>query len=234
MLYIVAYLSSEDVRQALHVSPTASKQFAVCNDELNSHWSLTDVFADTTGLYSKIFNHPNKPKDFRMLVFSGDADGVCATIGTQHWIYSINGSKIVELFQPWMYEDSAQGQQVGGYLTTFSGRLSFATVHFAGHEVPAYQPQKALVLLQRYLNGSLFAPTEDSTNSGSDTSGSSEGAVSPSSNSLVPIVIGTLLVISVIIGWILCLLPKSVYSRDEQQVEIQFNRLETNPTSDTE
>jgi hypothetical protein len=44
----------------------------------------------------------------------------------------------------------------GGYLTKFKDGLSFMTVRYAGHEVPAYQPQKALELLRRYLDGSLF------------------------------------------------------------------------------
>jgi hypothetical protein len=70
------YLSRKDVREALHISPTAASEFSVCNDELNNHWIFTDILADTTGLYSKIFNHPNKPSGFKMLVISGDVDGV--------------------------------------------------------------------------------------------------------------------------------------------------------------
>lgn len=30
------------------------------------------------------------------------------------------------------------------------------TVHFAGHEVPAYQPARALKLLKKYLDGSWW------------------------------------------------------------------------------
>ncbi|CAN0385717.1 unnamed protein product, partial [Ectocarpus sp. 13 AM-2016] len=45
--------------------------------------------------------------------------------------------------------------QVAGYHTRFQGaKLSFVTVHYAGHEVPAYQPARALTLLRRYLDGS--------------------------------------------------------------------------------
>lgn len=46
-----------------------------------------------------------------------------------------------------------------GFLTRFNDSLSFATVHYAGHEVPAYQPANALHLLQEYLNGNIFNVT---------------------------------------------------------------------------
>lgn len=81
---------------------------------------------------------------------------VCATVGTQNWVYGIAGTEVTSLFKPWYYEDSLYGHQVAGFLTQFTGGVSFATVRFAGHEVPAYQPERALELFGRYLNGSLF------------------------------------------------------------------------------
>ncbi|CAN0062385.1 unnamed protein product, partial [Hapterophycus canaliculatus] len=46
-------------------------------------------------------------------------------------------------------------QKVAGYQTRFQGvKLAFVTVHTAGHEVPAYQPARALKLLGKYLDGS--------------------------------------------------------------------------------
>lgn len=149
---------------------------------------------------------------------------VCATIGTQNWIYNINGSKVIDLYQPWTYSDSLFGTQVGGYLTTFTGTLSFATVHFAGHEVPAYQPERAFVIFDQFLNGTIFSK-KDGTETTS--SGSNDSSSNSNSSSIIPIVIGTLLVISVVIGWILCLLPKSIYSSkttETEEVEIKFSR----------
>lgn len=48
----------------------------MCSDIVNGEWSFSDFLSDTTNLYSVIYNHPNKPKNFKMLVFSGDSDGV--------------------------------------------------------------------------------------------------------------------------------------------------------------
>jgi len=34
-----------------------------------------------------------------------------------------------------------------------AGRFAFATVKRAGHEVPMYQPERALAMLQRFVAG---------------------------------------------------------------------------------
>jgi hypothetical protein len=171
-------MNQPDVMSALHVSPDwRAGNWMPCNDSLNENWAATDYLGDTTKLYSAIYNHPQKPKGFKMLIFSGDSDGVsnwftalcmtcfspnsntfqvCATIGTQNWVYNIRNAVVKSLFKPWTYQDSNYGLQQGGYLTQFSDNLAFMTVHFAGHEVPAYQPEKALELFRRYLDGSLF------------------------------------------------------------------------------
>lgn len=52
--------------------------------------------------------------------------------------------------------------QVAGYQTSFEDvKLSFVTVHSAGHEVPAYQPARAFKLLEKYLDGSWWGGDED-------------------------------------------------------------------------
>ena len=43
--------------------------------------------------------------------------------------------------------------QVGGYTEVYKGDLTFATVRGAGHQVPSYQPARALVLIQSFLDG---------------------------------------------------------------------------------
>ena len=50
-------------------------------------------------------------------------------------------------------------RQQGGFLTKFDGSFSFATVHSAGHEVPAFQPVAALSIFAGFLDGSIFSPS---------------------------------------------------------------------------
>ena len=82
----IDYLNNPLVQAALHVNPI---EWVSCNDPINLRWSELDTASSTIPLYSKIYNHPNKPKCFKMLIFSGDADGVCSTHSTQHWVYDI-------------------------------------------------------------------------------------------------------------------------------------------------
>lgn len=79
---VLEYLSNPEVEEALHVGASSLRGklgysgWSQCHDEINERWSFADFLADTTYLYSRIYNHPLKPKSFKMLVFSGDNDGV--------------------------------------------------------------------------------------------------------------------------------------------------------------
>ncbi|KAM3358332.1 hypothetical protein P3S68_021263 [Capsicum galapagoense] len=55
--------------------------------------------------------------------------------------------------QPWRYW--LYGGEVGGYVETYIGGLTFATVRGAGHEVPSYQPARALSLISHFLSDTL-------------------------------------------------------------------------------
>ena len=232
----VAYLNSAAVQHALHIIPDLTSPtvtWSSCSDPVFINWNLMDVYSDTTELYSKIYSkvttqraNGERSKDFRMLVFSGDTDGICATVGTQHWIYSVTATKdsssatsstssssssflpfstssfssssssisttpssssalssssslseavslesIPSLWQPWVivtndtdtdinsFTGNVKKRQQGGFLTKFDGSFSFATVHSAGHEVPAFQPVAALSIFAGFLDGSIFSPS---------------------------------------------------------------------------
>ncbi|KAF9592787.1 hypothetical protein IFM89_017357 [Coptis chinensis] len=43
--------------------------------------------------------------------------------------------------------------EVGGYTIVYKGDLTFATVRGAGHQVPSYQPTRALTLIKYFLDG---------------------------------------------------------------------------------
>lgn len=43
--------------------------------------------------------------------------------------------------------------QVGGYAEVYKGGLTLATVREAGHQVPSYQPARALTLIKYFLDG---------------------------------------------------------------------------------
>lgn len=137
------YLNRPEVKKAIHAK--ASITWASCSNTVK--YSEVDVNAPMMPYYNKIID---SGADIKILVYSGDDDSVCATIGTQAWIYDL-GYKVTSSWTQWFLNE-----QPAGAITRFEKNLSFVTVHDAGHEVPTYQPERALAMFKQYLSGDLF------------------------------------------------------------------------------
>ena len=68
------------------------------------------------------------------------------SLGTSLWMPKLN-LPVVKKWRPWK---DARGQ-VGGYFTQYAKNFAFSTVRNAGHEVPFYQPQRALQMFSEFL-----------------------------------------------------------------------------------
>jgi carboxypeptidase C (cathepsin A) len=145
------YLNKIEVKDSLHVK--VDTEWEECSR--TTKYNLADKMIPMEHYYKTILNSKTHP-DLKVLVYSGDDDGVCGTIGTQKWIYDL-GFSVSTLWDTWINNDG----QVAGYLTKFNtpfskdSRFSFLTVHFAGHEVPTYKPKEALELFQMYLDNKI-------------------------------------------------------------------------------
>lgn len=148
--YASDYLNNPDVKSAIHVHNDIV--WEECSR--TTKYNLADKMLPMEHYYKTILNSKSHP-DLRVLVYSGDDDGVCGTIGTQRWIYDL-GFTVNSLWKTW-YVDG----QTAGYITKFNtpysrdSRFYFMTVHFAGHEVPTYKPKEALELFEMYLNNKI-------------------------------------------------------------------------------
>ncbi len=146
--YMTTYLNRADVKAALHVN--SNIKWADCSRSI--HYAHMEVHEDITPYYKYLLN-PSANYDLDILVYSGDDDSVCATIGTQSWIYDLGFAP--QKGKDWTSWKTPDGE-FAGYMTKFKGaRLAFATVHDAGHEVPTYKPQAAFELFSNFLSGSL-------------------------------------------------------------------------------
>lgn len=147
--YAATYLNNPDVKAAIHVR--ADIVWEECSR--TTKYKLADKMIPMQHYYNKILNSKTHP-DLRVLVYSGDDDGVCGTIGTQRWIYDI-GFPVDSLWKTWYNSEG----QTAGYVTKFrtpnGNRFYFMTVHFAGHEVPTYKPKEALQLFDMYINNKI-------------------------------------------------------------------------------
>lgn len=140
------YLNDPAVKKAIHVPDDI--EWVECSH--TTKYQMADKMLPMEKYYRTLLNSKTHP-DLRILVYSGDDDSVCGTIGTQKWIYDL-GFPVDNLWTTWMVDG-----QTAGYSTTFKtpfgkdSRFAFMTVHGAGHEVPTYKPKEALDLFQRYL-----------------------------------------------------------------------------------
>ena len=149
--YASTYLNRADVKAAIHVR--ANIAWEECSR--TTKYQMADKMLPMEKYYPQILNSKTHPT-LRILVYSGDDDSVCGTVGTQRWIYDL-GFKVSSLWDTWFVDG-----QTAGYITKFrtdgireASRFAFMTVHGAGHEVPTYKPKEAFELFRMYLDNAI-------------------------------------------------------------------------------
>nr|CAB3457277.1 unnamed protein product [Digitaria exilis] len=80
---------------------------------------------------------------------TGDFDAVCPLTATRYSIMDLELS-VMEPWRPW-----TASKEVGGYVQRYTGGLVLISVRGAGHQVPYFQPERALVLVSSFLKGAL-------------------------------------------------------------------------------
>ena len=86
---IITYLGQDNIREQLHITANSST-WDVCSDWVGHNY--TKYIDGTIGLY------PVFKGRYNMLKYSGDADGVVPTYGTQQWIRNSLNWTVTE---PW-------------------------------------------------------------------------------------------------------------------------------------
>lgn len=84
---------------------------------------------------------------------SGDTDGRVPVTSTKYSLEKMN-LPIKTAWHAWFLSG-----QVGGYTQVYEGDITFATVREAGHQVPSYQPARALSLIKHFLDGTPLPDT---------------------------------------------------------------------------
>ncbi|KAJ4962027.1 hypothetical protein NE237_021937 [Protea cynaroides] len=137
--YTETYFNRLEVQWALHANVTKlSYPYTACSNVI-SKWndspeSVLPIIKKLTGA------------GLRIWIYSGDTDGRIPVTSTK---YSINemGLPIKEAWRAWFDQ-----HQVAGWVVTYEGGLTFATVKGAGHQVPVLRPNQALSLVSHFLS----------------------------------------------------------------------------------
>ncbi|CAI9104370.1 OLC1v1003027C1 [Oldenlandia corymbosa var. corymbosa] len=138
MSNIYGPLCSPSDTEALHANQTnLPPSWQLCSDIIND-WQ--DSPSSMFPVYKRL-----AASGLRILQFSGDVDVIVSVTSTRYSIEAMK-MKVIKPWRPWLDES----YDVAGYEVTYDG-LTFATVREAGHQVPEYQPRRALALLNRHL-----------------------------------------------------------------------------------
>lgn len=141
------YYNRPDVQVALHANTThIPYNWTGCSAPIFNYW--TDSEFSVLPIYKELI-----AAGLRIWVYSGDVDSVVPVTGTR---LSINQLSL-PITIPW-YPWYLNNQTVGGWTEGYEG-LTFATVRGAGHEVPLFQPQRALKLFQAFIMGHSLPST---------------------------------------------------------------------------
>eukprot|EP01084_Bolivina_argentea_P170974 296233_1 len=138
--YLDGYLNEVSVQSAIHVKP---KKWP----DTQLHYNHTDDSTPMEPIWSWLVDNA----DLHLTIVSGDDDTVCATLGTQSWMYNMNWT--AGDWKVWTDDDD----QTGGYMIEFKTdkktAMKLVTVHSAGHMIPQTQPSRSLQAVKRYLSG---------------------------------------------------------------------------------
>jgi cathepsin A (carboxypeptidase C) len=141
--YAADWLNRDDVQKALSAVPTKWRQ---CNNTVSNLYSMNDINAPMMNVYKQLFKLKTaKNTPYKVMIYSGDDDTVCSTMGTQQFIWHPDFATVVNEWTAW-----EMNNQTYGYLTEFK-ELTFVTIHGAGHMVPSTRPEQAFNMLKNFL-----------------------------------------------------------------------------------
>ncbi|ESQ40768.1 hypothetical protein EUTSA_v100131790mg, partial [Eutrema salsugineum] len=144
--YAEDYFNRKDVQVALHANVTnLHYAYTPCSGVINK-WS--DAPSTVIPIIQKLLTG-----GLRIWIYSGDTDGRVPVTSTRYSIKKM-GAKVVSPWRSWFYKS-----QVAGWVETYAGGLTFATVRGAGHQVPVFAPAQSLSLFSHFLS-SLPLPSK--------------------------------------------------------------------------
>ncbi|GLT88075.1 hypothetical protein SLE2022_061160 [Rubroshorea leprosula] len=148
----VKYLNRKDVQDTLHAQLVGLNRWTICSDVLK--YEMQDLEIPTVHVLGRLVK-----SGIRVLVYSGDQDSVVPLTGTRRLINGL--AKELGLNTTAPYKAWFEGKQVAGWTQVYGDVLSFATIRGASHEAPFSQPERSLVLFERFLAGKPLPEAED-------------------------------------------------------------------------
>jgi carboxypeptidase C (cathepsin A) len=143
----LTFTGNADVQKALNIRNNTNN-WTMCNDSIGANYINDD--RASYWIYEELLGK------YRVLVYSGDADGAVPITGTLNWIEKLRTSKglsVVRPWSPWSYPGLFNDKQVGGFVEVLDNDFTFVSIRGAGHMVPQFYPQPAYVFMSNWIAG---------------------------------------------------------------------------------
>jgi hypothetical protein len=97
--YAADWLNLPEVQKALHAVPTHWNE---CNNTVSNRYSMDDINAPVMDVYKQLFSMKDaQGSPYKIMIYSGDDDTVCATMGTQQFIWDSDFATVDEEWTSW-------------------------------------------------------------------------------------------------------------------------------------
>jgi len=136
------YLNRQDVQRAINVKVGIT--WGLCSAAINGNYQRTSD--SMIPLYQNLIKNGR-----RVFIYSGDTDFAVPYTDSEVWTSTDMGLSPTEEWVQWYFNDDQK--QIGGFKTEYGNGFTFATIRGAGHMVPQFRPEPALVMFQRILSG---------------------------------------------------------------------------------
>lgn len=151
-----AWMNLNATREALHIMPEIGS-FVSCSSTESYHVDFANA---SYWAYPILINN-----GYKIMVYSGDTDGIVPTLGSIRWIQQLRKDMHLSVLSPWRqwYYTPADGaptspSQVAGYIEVSQG-ISLVTVKGVGHLVPQWARDRALTLINNFVYDLPFNTT---------------------------------------------------------------------------
>jgi carboxypeptidase C (cathepsin A) len=140
------YFNTPAVKTAFHVAPAITWELCSGNGTFGYNPNIAD---ERKTVYPDLVNSAK----INVLIYNGEAD-LCVPYTDNEWwtrtFAQAQGLAVTSRWQPWNY-DGDTGATVGGYVTKYANKFSFATVRDAGHMVPEMRPAAAFSMMKTFI-----------------------------------------------------------------------------------
>lgn len=148
-----AYLSREDVQNALHANTSGMLDWKYdgCAPQDRLNYSNIDQLSSQIPRLKKIMKHH---PELRILYYSGDTDAMVPLTGTRRWTYKLGLELHKERKVRWTAWTGEDGQ-VGGWLEQYR-HFTYLTIRHASHEAPYTQKGRTAYVYRTWLSGKVL------------------------------------------------------------------------------